>query len=61
MPLKLQSRGVRSELSPRALDKWNPAIQAAVENTSDTITIYGVIGEDFWTGEGITVKRIDAA
>ncbi|WP_447590149.1 head maturation protease, ClpP-related [Aquipseudomonas campi] len=61
MSLKLQSRGVRSELSPRALDKWNPAIQAAVENTSDTITIYGVIGEDFWTGEGVTVKRIDAA
>lgn len=61
MSLKLQSRGVRSELSPRALDKWNPAIQAAVENTSDTITIYGVIGEDFWTGDGVTVKRIDAA
>lgn len=61
MKLKLQSRGLRSELSPRALEKWNPAIQAAVENTSDTITIYGVIGEDFWTGDGVTVKRIDAA
>ena len=60
MSLKLQSRGVRSELSPRALDKWNPAIQAVVENTSDTITIYGVIGED-WYGEGVTLKRIDAA
>lgn len=61
MKLKLQSRGLRSELSPRALEKWNPAIQAAVENTSNTITIYGVIGEDFWTGDGVTVKRIDAA
>ena len=61
MKLKLQSRGLRSELSPRALEKWNPAIQAAVENTSDTITIYGVIGVDFWTGDGVTVKRIDAA
>lgn len=60
MKLKLQSRGLRSELSPRALDKWNPAIQAAVENTSDTITIYGLIGED-WYGEGVTVSRIDAA
>lgn len=60
MKLKIQSRGLRSELSPRALEKWNPAIQAAVESTSDTITIYGVIGED-WYGEGVTLKRIDAA
>lgn len=59
MQLKIQSRGLRSELSPRALEKWNPAIQAAVENTSDTITVYGVIGE--WYGEGVTLKRIDAA
>lgn len=60
MQLKIQSRGLSSELSPRALEKWNPAIQAAVENTSDTITIYGVIGED-WYGAGVTVARIDAA
>lgn len=60
MTHKIQSRGLRSEMSPRALDKWNPAIQAAVENTSDTITVYGVIGED-WYGEGVTLKRIDAA
>ncbi len=60
MKHKIQSRGLRSEMSPRALDKWNPAIQAAVERTSDTITVYGVIGED-WYGEGVTLKRIDAA
>ncbi|MEE1866929.1 head maturation protease, ClpP-related [Pseudomonas auratipiscis] len=60
MKHKIQSRGLRSEMSPRALDKWNPAIQAAVESTSDTITVYGVIGED-WYGEGVTLKRIDAA
>ena len=54
MQLKIQARGLRSELSPRALEKWNPAIQAAVESTSDTITIYGVIGED-WYGDGVTV------
>ncbi|MCV4287013.1 ATP-dependent Clp protease proteolytic subunit [Pseudomonas capsici] len=60
MKHKIQSRGLRSEMSPRALDKWNPAIQAAVENTSETITVYGVIGED-WYGEGVTLKRIDAA
>lgn len=60
MQLNIKAGSIRSELSPRALEKWNPAIKAAVENTSDTITIYGIIGED-WYGEGVTVKRIDAA
>ena len=60
MQLNIKAGSIRSELSPRALEKWNPAIKAAVENTSDTITIYGIIGED-WFGEGVTLKRIDAA
>lgn len=60
MTLKTPSRGMRSELSPRALEKWNPSIQAAVESSETTITIYGIIGED-WYGEGVTVNRIDAA
>ena len=57
---KLKASSFRCEVSPRALERWNPAVRAAVENTSDTITIYGVIGED-WYGEGVTVKRVDAA
>jgi len=61
MAHKLKSRGVRSEISPRALEKWNPAIQAAVESEDNNITIYGIIGYDWWTGEGVTVARIDAA
>jgi ATP-dependent protease ClpP protease subunit len=61
MQLNIKAGSIRSELSPRALEKWNPAIKAAVENTANTITIYGVIGEDMWTGEGVTLKRIDAA
>lgn len=60
MQLNIKAGSIRSELSPRALEKWNPAIKAAVENTTDTITIYGIIGED-WRGEGVTLKRIDAA
>lgn len=51
----------RFELSPRALDAWNPSLRAAVENTDNTITIYGVIGDDGWYGEGVTLNRIDAA
>lgn len=60
MKLNVKAGSFNCELSPRALEKWNPAIQAAVESTSDTITIYGVIGQD-WYGEGVTVSRIDAA
>lgn len=60
MALKNPPRGMRSELSPRALEKWNPSIQAAVDSSETTITIYGIIGED-WYGEGVTVNRIDAA
>lgn len=42
------------------LADWNPAIKAA-NDTTDTITMYDVIGEDWWTGGGVTSKRIDAA
>jgi ATP-dependent Clp protease protease subunit len=43
-----------------ALDRWNPAVRAASEDAA-SISIYEVIGEDPWTGGGVTVKRIDAA
>jgi ATP-dependent protease ClpP protease subunit len=43
-----------------ALDRWNPGVKAAAEGEA-TISIYEVIGEDPWTGGGVTVKRIDGA
>lgn len=43
-----------------ALDRWNPAVKAAQEGDA-SISIYEVIGEDPWTGGGVTVDRIDAA
>jgi len=44
-----------------ALDRWNPGVKAAASEDAATISIYEVIGEDPWTGGGVTVKRIDAA
>lgn len=44
-----------------ALAKWRPGVQAAVEGDDSVISIYDVIGEDFWTGEGTTSKRIAGA
>lgn len=44
-----------------ALDRWNPGVRAAVDDSETSITIYDVIGEDYWAGGGVTVSRIDAA
>lgn len=56
--------GVSSQLLPRALDRWNPGLRAAADEGGEaerSISIYDVIGYDYWTGEGITAKRIAGA
>ncbi|SIR00077.1 head maturation protease, ClpP-related [Pseudacidovorax sp. RU35E] len=57
------SAGVRSEILPRALDRWQPGIRAAADGAGEdrTISIYDVIGYDYWTGDGVTAKRIAGA
>lgn len=50
---------VRFDISPLALQRWNPAVQAAAEGEAD-ISIFDVIGEDYW-GEGVSSKRVAAA
>lgn len=44
-----------------ALSVWAERPKAAEADDPNTISIYGVIGEDFWTGEGFTAKRMAAA
>jgi len=51
---------VRFDISPKALQQWNPGVRAAADDDND-IGIFDVIGQDFWTGEGVTSKRIAAA
>lgn len=51
---------VHSEISARALARWNPSIQAAASETA-TISILDAIGYDYWTGEGFSAKRAEAA
>jgi len=50
----------KSFIAPVVFDRWDAGIQAA---TSDdrTITVMDVIGQDWWTGEGVTAKRVAAA
>lgn len=49
----------KPEISPSVQTVWNSEIRAA-SNDENTISIYDVIGPDYW-GEGVTVKRIGAA
>jgi ATP-dependent Clp protease protease subunit len=45
-----------------ALAKWKPGIHAAVgRQAASVISIYDVIGQDPWTGEGVTSKRVAGA
>lgn len=43
-----------------SVDKWNGGV-VAQQTPENTISILDVIGEDFWTGAGVTSKRIGAA
>lgn len=54
---------VRSEILPRAFDRWNPGVKAAGESNEAerSISIYDAIGYDYWTGEGVTARRVAAA
>lgn len=55
--------GVKSDLSVRALQAWQPEIKyvaAAGEQGAATISILEPIGQDFF-GDGVTSKRIAAA
>lgn len=52
--------GLQWEVSPRALERWAPGLMAA-DKGDNTISILDPIGQDPWTGEGVTAKRISAA
>ena len=54
---------MRSELSPQALDRWNPDVRSAIgddDEADTTISVLDPIGAD-WFGEGVTAKRVAAA
>lgn len=43
------------------LTKWAETPMAASAGDDSTITMFEVIGEDWWTGGGVTAKRVSAA
>lgn len=62
MPKGLTARPgaeVRFDVPATSLARWDSGIKAAVE-TGNVIEVFDVIGEDYWTGEGVTAKKIAA-
>ncbi|GBD48092.1 head maturation protease, ClpP-related [Methylopila sp. Yamaguchi] len=50
-------------LTPQTvLDKWTAEAAGihAVERNDNVITLFGMIGEDFWSGEGISARKVSA-
>lgn len=54
-------KGIEWDLPDDVLAKWQPGLQAAEGGGDNTISILDVIGIDWWTGEGVTAKRIAGA
>lgn len=44
----------------QAFDDWNAGVMAQ-QSPENTISVLDVIGEDFWTGGGVTSRRVSAA
>lgn len=59
-PQSLQKVPIAFDLSANALNKWESGIRAEIEE-DNTISILDPIGLDYWTGDGVTAKRIAAA
>ena len=49
---------VTSNVLQSVLNRWIPELRAAEKETDATISIYEPIGYDYWTGEGMTAKRM---
>lgn len=64
-PPKLEVTSPRSDIAappaPGALDRWCAGVRAADSAADNVITVFDVIGEDFWTGGGVTASRVAGA
>lgn len=52
---------VRFDYHPQARERWDRAITHTARQDENTISILEPIGVDFWSGEGVTAKRVAAA
>jgi len=54
----METKKIQFNLSPKALGMWNPGLRVKAESDATTIDIFDAIGEDYWTGEGVSAKSI---
>ena len=61
MPLPAR-RDVSAFTKPQVFDKWadDAAGVRALERGDNVITMFDVVGEDYWSGGGITAKKVAA-
>ena len=61
MPMPANSR-VSAFTKPDVFDRWgeDAAGVRALETGDATITMFDIIGEDFWSGGGVTAKKVAA-
>lgn len=54
------TKGVQALTAPSVLDRWSAdaAGVRALATGDNVVTMFDVIGEDYWTGGGITAKRV---
>lgn len=54
--------GLRWDCTPQALARWSPDLTAAAATDDpDTISMFEMIGANFWGDEGVTAKRVAGA
>lgn len=54
------AQDVRFYLPENIMNRWHPDIQAANDDDDSTINVYDIVGEDWWTGQGMTAKVVSA-
>lgn len=54
------AQDVRFFLPETILSRWMPDVHAADDKDEATINIYDIVGEDWWTGQGMTAKVVSA-
>ncbi len=59
-PVGRPQSAVGMHIAPLALERWDSGVRAA-DDGERSIGIYDVIGYDYWTGEGVTAKRVAGA
>lgn len=62
MPKGLTSRPsaeVKFDVPSTSLTKWDSSIKAAT-SAGNSIEVFDIIGEDYWTGTGVTAKAVSA-